>query len=269
MWTAAQRPCGLGKLLPVLTSPSSEDIFPKYRHSLKIAFLSILPTNEDNSEEILGKTVDCFPSPPTLPLTHLTMSQAQNWVMAFLCSLWIQTRPRPYIGQVDTGMSSEVTGAQRIEGTSIFELSEISGLFFPPSSSSYSLTIPSEHCFPYNGWFLWKQMRKWVKKYFKSLGLIKFASLTSECLLVHSWCWELSPLPNSLLFASPWKETLYLWSPHSSFSSSLSPWQPLVCLWPPMDLGVLDISHEQIIRYVVFFVTGYFHLALCFQGSSL
>lgn len=131
MWPEAQGPCGLGKLLPVLTSPSSEDIFPKYRHSLKIASLSILPTNEDNSEEILGKTVDCFPSPPTLPLTRLVMSQAQNWLSAFLCDLWIQTRPRPYIGQVDTRMSSEVTGAQRIEGASIFEISKISGFFFP------------------------------------------------------------------------------------------------------------------------------------------
>ena len=44
---------------------------------LKIAFLSILPTNEDRSGEILGKTVDCPPH-PTLPLTRLMMSQAQN-----------------------------------------------------------------------------------------------------------------------------------------------------------------------------------------------
>lgn len=88
--------------------------------------------------ETLGKTVNCFPSPTTLPWTHLVMSQAQHWLMASLCSAWIQTRPGPYIGQVDTSMSSEVTAAQRNEGTSPrscgswiseLELTQISGFF--------------------------------------------------------------------------------------------------------------------------------------------
>lgn len=103
----SSRPCGLGKPLPALASLSSENIITKYRHPLKIAFLSILPTNEAKSGEI-GKTVDCFPSPPTVPLTHLMMSQGQNWLMAFLCSPWIQARLSPSTGQVDTTMSSEV-----------------------------------------------------------------------------------------------------------------------------------------------------------------
>lgn len=63
----SSRPCGLGKLLPVLTSPSSENIITKYRHPLKIAFLNVLPTDEDKPREILGKTVACFSSPPPLP----------------------------------------------------------------------------------------------------------------------------------------------------------------------------------------------------------
>lgn len=154
MWPVARRPCGLGKLLPVFTSPSSEDIFPKYRHSLKIAFLSILPTNEDNSEEILGKTVDCFSSPPTLPLTRLVMSQAENWLSAFLCDLWIQTRPRLCVGQVDTRMSSEVTGAQRIEGALIVAVSQISGFSVRHVTWIYnqSLLFPTYGDFYGNKW---------------------------------------------------------------------------------------------------------------------
>lgn len=105
MWTVVQRPCGLGKLFAVLTSPSSENILTKYRHPLKIAFLSILSTNEDNSEEILGKTVECFPSPPTLPLTHLAMSQAQNWLTASLCSAWIDHGWRAWaLGSIFLGL---------------------------------------------------------------------------------------------------------------------------------------------------------------------
>lgn len=77
------RPCGLGKPCPGLTFFSSEDILTKYRHPLKIAFLRILPTNEDNSREILGKTVACSPSPFTSPLSPLIMSQAPNRVILF------------------------------------------------------------------------------------------------------------------------------------------------------------------------------------------
>lgn len=109
----SSRPCGLGKALPVLTSPSSENIITKSRHPLKIAFLSILPTNEEQPGEIWGRIVDCCPSPPTLALTHLTVSQARNWLAAFLCSPWVRARPSPYIGQVDAGMSSEVTGPEK------------------------------------------------------------------------------------------------------------------------------------------------------------
>ena len=63
----------MGKFLSVRTSPSSENILTKYRHPLKIAFLSILPTNEDCSGEILGKTVDCPP-----PTPHFTINPSHD-----------------------------------------------------------------------------------------------------------------------------------------------------------------------------------------------
>lgn len=60
------------ELLPGLTSPSSEDILTKYRHPLKIACLSVLPTNEDNSGEILRKT-------GSFPLSsHFTINPSRN-----------------------------------------------------------------------------------------------------------------------------------------------------------------------------------------------
>jgi hypothetical protein len=52
-----RRLCGLGKLFSVFTSPSSEDILTKYCHPFQNSVLENLPTDEDNSWEILREIV--------------------------------------------------------------------------------------------------------------------------------------------------------------------------------------------------------------------
>lgn len=61
MWPALGRLCGLGMLFSVLTSPSFEDILTKHRHPSQNSILENLPTDEDNSREVLRElAILCF-----------------------------------------------------------------------------------------------------------------------------------------------------------------------------------------------------------------
>ena len=84
-------------------------------------------------------------------------------------------------------------------------------------------------------------MYEWLLSTFMMLGTITTLLFPIVCVALKR---NLVPMKQSLLI---------LLFPEPLATTSL--------LLTPMDLHILDISHEHILYYVVFFVTGYFHLA--------